>query len=88
MEDEYDFDAEDEYGYDDEQAPMNTRRTGIYDPSETRFGGPVQHDPLQREEYCANKMLERYTDMQDSYIHTRRQEDLIEHDWSLSNYHS
>ena len=46
-----DSDAEDEYGSEDEQDPMNTRRTKIYDPPKIRFGEPVQNDPLQREEY-------------------------------------
>ena len=39
VKDEYDSDAKDEYGSDDEQNQMNTRRTRIYNPHPKQFWG-------------------------------------------------
>ncbi|CAL2248370.1 unnamed protein product [Prunus armeniaca] len=80
VEDEYDYDAaEDEY----EPDPMNTALTRIYEKPMGPNGEPVQHDPLVRDGSFMHRMIERYTEMQSSYIHEHRQMDLMEHLWAV-----
>ncbi|CAL8080861.1 unnamed protein product [Prunus armeniaca] len=79
VEDEYDYDAaEDEY---DQPDPMNTALTRIYEKPMGPNGEPVQHNPLVRDDSFMHRMIERYTEMQSSYIHEHRQMDLMEHLW-------
>ncbi|KAM2487372.1 hypothetical protein ACFX1W_039313 [Malus domestica] len=78
VEDEYDYDAVDEY----EPDPMNNSRTRIYcahDGTED----PVQHEPLERDGRYNELIVQRYTNVQEPYCHVTRQNDLIEHQWGL-----
>ncbi|KAM1401180.1 hypothetical protein ACFX2F_028357 [Malus domestica] len=78
VEDEYDYDVIDEYGPD----TMNNSRTQIYcvhDATEE----PVQRRPLQRDERYNERLIQRYTALQNPYMHNARQTDLIEHQWEL-----
>ncbi|XP_020412834.1 uncharacterized protein LOC109947306 [Prunus persica] len=75
VEDEYDYDANEVY----EPDPMNTALTRIYEKHMGPNGEPVQHDPLVRDGSFLPRMIERYTEMQSSYIHEHRQVDLMEH---------
>ncbi|XP_028960070.2 uncharacterized protein LOC126629929 [Malus sylvestris] len=78
VEDEYDYDAVDEY----EPDPMNNSRTRIYcahDGTED----PVQHEPLERDGRYNELIVQRYTNVQEPYWHVTRQNDLIEHQWGL-----
>ncbi|CAL8164159.1 unnamed protein product [Prunus armeniaca] len=78
VEDEYDYNAaEDEY----EPDPMNTALTRIYEKPMRPNGELVQHDPLVIDNSFMHRMIERYTEMQSSYIHEHRQMDLMEHLW-------
>ncbi|CAL8991248.1 unnamed protein product [Prunus brigantina] len=79
VEDEYDYDVEEVY----EQDPMNTTLTRIYEKPVGPNGEPVQHDPLIRDGTFMHRMIERYTEMQSSYIHEHRQVDLMEHLWAV-----
>ncbi|CAL8149749.1 unnamed protein product [Prunus armeniaca] len=79
VEDEYDYDVEEVY----EPDPMNTTLTRIYEKPMGPNGEPVQHDPLVRDGTFMHRMIERYTEMQSSYIHEHRQVDLMEHLWAV-----
>ncbi|CAL2237661.1 unnamed protein product [Prunus armeniaca] len=46
-------------------------------------GQPLEHKPLVRDGRFNNHMIDRYTEMQSSYIHERRQVDLMEHLWAV-----
>ncbi|XP_008244217.1 PREDICTED: uncharacterized protein LOC103342371 [Prunus mume] len=63
--------------------PMNTTLTRIYEKPMGPNGEPVQHDPLVRDGTFMHRMIERYTEMQSSYIHEHRQLDLMEHLWAV-----
>ncbi|CAL8116728.1 unnamed protein product [Prunus armeniaca] len=79
VEDEYDYDATEVYELD----PMNTILTRIYErpmgPSRESF----EPDPLVRDRRFMTRMVDRYTEMQSSYIHERRQLDMMEHLWAM-----
>ncbi|KAL6273096.1 hypothetical protein ACE6H2_023788 [Prunus campanulata] len=77
VEDEYDYSSEDVY----EPDPMNTALTRIYEKPMGPNGEPVQHEPLVRDGGVMI-MIDRYMEMQSSYIHERRQV-LIEHLWAV-----
>ncbi|CAL9003978.1 unnamed protein product [Prunus brigantina] len=79
MEDEYDYEAEEVY----EPDPMNTALTQIYEKPIGPNGAPVEHEPLVRDGLFMNRIIDRYTEMQSSYIHERRQVDLMEHLWAV-----
>ncbi|CAL2260551.1 unnamed protein product [Prunus armeniaca] len=79
VEDEYDYDVDEVY----EPDPMNTTLTRIYEKPMGPNGEPVQHDPLVRDSTFMHHMIERYTEMQSSYIHEHRQVDLMEHLWAV-----
>ncbi|CAL2240989.1 unnamed protein product [Prunus armeniaca] len=79
VEDEYDYNADEVY----EPDPMNTALTLIYEKLMGPNGEPVQHDPLVRDGSFMPLMIERYTEMQSSYIHEHRQVDLMEHLWAV-----
>ncbi|KAM1182854.1 hypothetical protein ACFX19_001294 [Malus domestica] len=78
VEDEYDYDAVDEY----EPDPMNNLRTRIY-CAHDRTEDPVQHEPLERDGRYNELIVQRYTDVQEPYWHVTRHNDLIEHQWGL-----
>ncbi|XP_068320999.1 uncharacterized protein [Pyrus communis] len=78
VEDEYDYDAVDEY----EPDTMNNSRTCIYYAYD-RTEDPVQHELLERDGRYNQSIVERYTSMQEPYWHIRCQSDLIEHQWGL-----
>ncbi|XP_021821639.1 protein ALP1-like isoform X2 [Prunus avium] len=78
VEDEYDYNSEDVY----EPDPMNTALTRIYEKPMGPNGEPVQHEPLVKNDRVMTRMIDRYMEMQSSYIHERRQVDLIEHLWA------
>ncbi|XP_008240985.1 PREDICTED: uncharacterized protein LOC103339466 [Prunus mume] len=75
VEDEYDYEAKEVY----EPDPMNTALTRIYEKPIGPNGGPVEHEPLVRDGIFMNRMINRYMEMQSSYIHEHRQVDLMEH---------
>ncbi|CAL8992590.1 unnamed protein product [Prunus brigantina] len=75
VEDEYDYNADEVY----EPDPMNTALTQIYERPMGPNGEPLQHDPLVRDGSFMHRMIQCYTEMRSSYIHERRQVDLMEH---------
>ncbi|XP_008219706.1 PREDICTED: uncharacterized protein LOC103319892 [Prunus mume] len=79
VEDEYDYEAKEVY----EPDPMNTALTRIYEKPIGLNGAPVEHELLVRDGLFMNRMIDRYTEMQSSYIHERHQVDLIEHLWAV-----
>ena len=81
VEDEYDYDASDVYELD----PMNTTLTRIYEKPMGPNGESVQHEPLVRDGRFMTRMIDRYTEIQSSYVHERRQVDLMEHLWAVKD---
>ncbi|KAI5327902.1 hypothetical protein L3X38_027298 [Prunus dulcis] len=79
VEDEYDYDATEVYKPD----RMNTALTRIYDRPMGPSGEPFEPDPLVRDGRYMTRIIDRYTKMQSSYIHERRQLDLMEHLWAV-----
>ncbi|CAL8155684.1 unnamed protein product [Prunus armeniaca] len=79
VEDEYDYDAAEIY----EPDPFNTALTRIYERPMRPNGEPFEPDPLVRDGCFMTRMIDRYTEMQSSYIHERRQLDLMEHLWAV-----
>ncbi|CAL2266735.1 unnamed protein product [Prunus armeniaca] len=75
VEDEYDYDALEVY----EPDLMNTALTRIYERSMEPSGEPFEPEPLVRDGRFMTRMIDRYTEMQSSYIHERHQLDLMEH---------
>ncbi|XP_070664546.1 uncharacterized protein [Malus domestica] len=78
VEDEYDYDAVDEY----EPDSINNSRTRIY-YAHDRTEDPVQHKPLERDGRYNELIVQQYTDVQEPYWHVTYQNDLIEHQWGL-----
>lgn len=78
VEDEYDYEAVDEY----EPDTMNNSRTRIYCAHDAT-DKPVQHEPLQRDERYNERIIQRYIAFQRPEIHNALQNDLIEHQWAL-----
>ncbi|KAL6283921.1 hypothetical protein ACE6H2_014850 [Prunus campanulata] len=62
---------------------MMTSLTRIYEKPMGPNGEPVQHDPLVRDGSFMPRMIDRYKEMQSSYIHEQRQVDLMEHLWAV-----
>ena len=58
---------------------MNTPLTRMYEQPVGPNGEPVEYEPLIRDSRYNNPMIDRYQEMQSSYVHERRQVDLIEH---------
>ncbi|XP_021802429.1 uncharacterized protein LOC110746511, partial [Prunus avium] len=79
VEDEYDYKSADVYELD----PMNTALTRIYEKPMGPNGESMQHEPLLRDGRVMGRMIDRYTEMQSSYIHERRQVDLMKHLWAV-----
>ncbi|KAM1801179.1 hypothetical protein ACFX11_032820 [Malus domestica] len=74
VEDEYDYEAVDEY----EPDTMNNSRTRIYCAHDAT-DEPVQHEPLEKDGRYNERIIQRYTALQRSYMHNAHQLDLIEH---------
>ena len=70
VEDEYDYDALEVY----EPDPMNTALTLIHER------------PMVRDGHLMTRMIDRYTEMQSSYIHEMRQVHLMEHLWAVKGH--
>ncbi|CAL8993123.1 unnamed protein product, partial [Prunus brigantina] len=68
--------------------PMNTALTRIYERPMGPNGQPMKHEPLIQNGQYNNPMIDRYQEMQSSYVHERRQVDLIEHLWEMKGNHS
>ncbi|XP_021800361.1 uncharacterized protein LOC110744681 [Prunus avium] len=83
FEDEYDYDAPEMF----EPDPMNMALTIIYERPVGANGKPLEHEPLIRNDRYNNYMIDRYMEMQSSYVHERRQVDLIEHLWAMKRNH-
>ncbi|CAL9019576.1 unnamed protein product [Prunus brigantina] len=79
VEDEYDYDAVEVYELD----PMNTALTQIYERPMGPNGEPFEPESLVRDGRFMTRMIDRYTEMQSSYIHERRQLDLMKHLWAV-----
>ncbi|CAL9015681.1 unnamed protein product [Prunus brigantina] len=84
VEDEYDYDAPEVF----EPDPMNTALTRIYERPMGPDGQLMEPEPLLRDGQYNNPMIDRYQEMQSSYVHERRQLDLIEHLWEMKGNHS
>ncbi|CAL2265724.1 unnamed protein product [Prunus armeniaca] len=78
VEDEYDYDAPEVF----EPDPMNTELTRIY---ERPIGS---NGLLLRDGQFNNPMIDRYQEMQSSYVHEIRQVDLVEHLWEMKGNHN
>ncbi|XP_008239583.1 PREDICTED: uncharacterized protein LOC103338171 [Prunus mume] len=79
VEDEYNYDAGEVY----EPDPMNTALTRIYERPMGPSGEPFELEPLVRDDRFMTRIIDRYKEMQSSYIHERRQLNLIEHLWAV-----
>ncbi|CAL8115919.1 unnamed protein product [Prunus armeniaca] len=84
VEDEYDYDAPKVF----ESDPMNTALKRIYERLMRPNGLPMEHKPLLWDGRFNNPMIDRYQEMQSSYVHERRQVDLIEHLWEIKSNHN
>ncbi|KAL6290059.1 hypothetical protein ACE6H2_007569 [Prunus campanulata] len=84
VEDEYDYDAPKVF----EPDPMNTALTRIYERPMGPNGIPMEPEPLLRDGQFNNPMIDRYQEMQSSYVHERRQVDLIEYLWERKGNHN
>ncbi|CAL9001343.1 unnamed protein product [Prunus brigantina] len=80
----YDYDAPEVSKPD----PMNTVMTRIYERLIGVNGQPMKHEPLIRDGRYNNPMIDRYQEIQSSYVRERRQVDLIEHFWEMKGNHS
>ncbi|CAL2251415.1 unnamed protein product [Prunus armeniaca] len=79
VDDEYDYDFGEVYELD----PMNMALTRIYERPMGLNGESFEPEPLVRDDRIMTRMIDRYTEMQFSYIHERRQLDLMEHLWAV-----
>ncbi|CAL8088311.1 unnamed protein product [Prunus armeniaca] len=84
VEDEYDYDAPEVF----EPDPMNTTLTRIYKKRMGANGQSMEHELLNRDGQYNNPMIDRYQEMQSSYVHKRRQVDFIKHLWEMKDNHS
>ncbi|CAL2278610.1 unnamed protein product [Prunus armeniaca] len=84
VEDEYDYDAQEVF----EPNPMNTSLTRIYEMPIGPNGLPLEPEPLLRDGQFNNPMIDRYQEMQSSYVHEIRQGDLVEHLWEMKGNHN
>ncbi|XP_008243888.1 PREDICTED: uncharacterized protein LOC103342099 [Prunus mume] len=83
-EDEYDYDAPEVF----EPDPMNTSLTRIYERPIGPNGLPLEPEPLLQDGQFNNPMIDRYQEMQSSYVHEIRQGDLVEHLWEMKGNHN
>ncbi|CAL2231165.1 unnamed protein product [Prunus armeniaca] len=84
VEDENDYDELEVFKLD----PMNMRLTRIYERPIGVNGQPLEHKPLIKDDYYNNQMIDRYTEMQSSYVQERCQVDLIKHLYGMKDNHS
>ncbi|CAL8113317.1 unnamed protein product [Prunus armeniaca] len=84
VEDEYDYNAPEVF----EPDPMNTSLTRIYERPIGPNGLPLEPEPLLRDGQFNNPMIDRYQEMQSSYVHEIRQGDLVEHLWEMKGNHN
>ncbi|CAL2274371.1 unnamed protein product [Prunus armeniaca] len=84
VEDKYDYDAPEVF----ESDPMNTTLTRIYERPIGPNGLPMEPEPLLRDGQFNNPMIDRYQEMQSSYVHEIRQGDLVEHLWEMKGNHN
>ncbi|CAL2277741.1 unnamed protein product [Prunus armeniaca] len=84
VEDEYDYDAPEVF----EPDPMNTSLTRIYERPIGPNGLPLEPEPLLWDGQFNNPMIDRYQEMQSSYVHEIRQGDLVEHLWEMKGNHN
>ncbi|CAL8162642.1 unnamed protein product [Prunus armeniaca] len=84
VKDEYDYGVLEVF----EPDPMNTTLTRIYERPMGPNGQPMEPEPLIRDGRYNNLMIDRYQEMQSSYVHEIRQVDLIEHLWEMKGNHS
>ncbi|CAL2228131.1 unnamed protein product [Prunus armeniaca] len=59
-----------------------------YERSIGANGQPMKHELLIRDDRYNNPMIDPNQEMQSSYVHKRRQVDLIEHLWEMKGNHS
>ncbi|CAL2273117.1 unnamed protein product [Prunus armeniaca] len=67
---------------------MNTALTRIYERPMGPNGQPIELESLLRDGRYNNPMINRYQEMQSSYVHEKRQLDLIKHLWEMKGNHS
>ncbi|CAL9004814.1 unnamed protein product [Prunus brigantina] len=84
VEDESDCDAPEVF----EPNSMNTALTRIYERPMGPNGLLLEPELLLRDGQFNNPMIDRYQEMQSSYVHERRQVDLIEHLWEMKGNHN
>ncbi|CAL8170129.1 unnamed protein product [Prunus armeniaca] len=84
VEDEFDYDAPKVF----EPNPMNTTLTRIYEWPMGPNGNTLEQELLVWDGRFNNPMLDRYQEMQSSYVHERHQVDLIEHLWEMKGNHN
>ncbi|CAL2236770.1 unnamed protein product [Prunus armeniaca] len=84
VEDEYDYNAPEVF----EPDPMNTSLTRIYERPIGPNGLPLEPESLLRDGQFNNPMIDRYQEMQSSYVHEIRQGDLVEHLWEMKGNHN
>ncbi|CAL2226041.1 unnamed protein product [Prunus armeniaca] len=84
VKDEYDYDAPEVF----EPDPMNTALTRIYERLIGPNGLPLEPEPLLRDGQFNNPMIDRYQEMQSSYVHEIRQVDLVKHLWEMKGNHN
>ncbi|CAL8161813.1 unnamed protein product [Prunus armeniaca] len=84
VEDEYDYDAPEVFEHD----PMNMALTRIYEMPIGPNGLPMEPEPLRQDGRFNNPMIDRYQEMQSSYVHEIRQGDLVEHLWEMKGNHN
>ncbi|CAL8161675.1 unnamed protein product [Prunus armeniaca] len=84
VEDEYDYDASKMF----KPNLINIALTRIYEQPVGANGQPLEREPLIRDGRYNNHMIDRYMEMQSSYIHERCQVDLMEHLWAMKGNHS
>ncbi len=84
VEDEYDYDAQEVF----EPDPMNTSLTRIYERPIGPNGLPLEPEPILRDGQFNNPMIDRYQEMQSSYVHEIRPGDLVEHLWEMKGDHN
>ncbi|CAL9004795.1 unnamed protein product [Prunus brigantina] len=84
VEDEYDYDAPEVF----EPDPINTALTRIYERPMGPNELPLEPELLLLDGQFNNPMIDRYQEMQSSYVHERHQVDLIEHLWEMKGNHN
>ncbi|CAL2265669.1 unnamed protein product [Prunus armeniaca] len=71
-----------------EPDPMNKTLTRIYERPMGPNGQPMELEPLIRDGRYNNPMIDRYQEMQSSYVHEIHQVDLVKHLWEMKGNHN